>query len=359
MKFIVSCFGLLSALLLSCGFGSAVPANAADNDALSVMAYNVHGLPWPFASGRAEAFTKITARLQKMRERQAQPHVIILQEAFTDAAKQIAKDSGYRYSTEGPSADLVNTTTPGAADAEFVNAASFFKGETLGKLFDSGLLLASDYPILSVKRAAFPAFACAGYDCLANKGILLVTIAVPGIKTPVTIATTHMNSKKSSGVCEERSLYAFERQVEAIDHFLAANRNLNQPIVFAGDFNASNPQRRTYLVGHGIANWTTKLRLPINSALQHCLLPSIPCGGTPPAIASWVFAKGRDWQFYMPGIQESIEAVKMFVPFGHEANGTMLSDHVGYGVVYRLRQAKAQMAIRHVDRQSSAKQRPI
>ena len=44
----------------------------------------------------------------------------------------------------------------------------------------SGLQILSDYPILRVRRMAFPAFACAGYDCLANKGALLVTVRLPG-----------------------------------------------------------------------------------------------------------------------------------------------------------------------------------
>lgn len=314
---------------------------------LSIMAYNVKGLPWPLASDRTADFARIEARLLAMRAQHAQPHVIILQEAFTEPAKAIARHSGYRFVVEGPSRDLLSPVQPRRSDRDFTDGASFFKGERSGKQVSSGLILASDYPILSVRREAFPAFACAGYDCLANKGILMVTIAVPGSATPVTVVTTHMNSKKASGVSQTRSLYAYRRQVEVIDDFLTRYRNPDLPVILAGDFNASSAERRTYLTAHSAANWTTKRRLPIDNALQHCLKPGEPCGRAVPSIVATVFQRGRDWQFFSPGYRASIQAIAMAVPFGRERDGTMLSDHVGYGVTYRLTQALTAHSLRH------------
>lgn len=313
------------------------PAPAAA--ALSIMAYNVKGLPWPITSDRTADFERIEARLLAMRAHGVQPHVVILQEAFTAPARAIARRSGYRYVVEGPSRDLPSPVRARASDRPFIDGASFLKGERSGKQLSSGLLLASDYPILSVRREAFPAFACAGYDCLANKGILMATIAVPGSATPVTVVTTHMNSKKSSGVGTARSLYAYRRQVEVIDAFIARYRDPDLPVILAGDFNASSAERRTYLTVHSATNWTTKRRFPIDNALQHCLKPDEPCGRAIPSIAATVFRKGRDWQFFSPGYRASIQAIAMAVPFGRERDGTMLSDHVGYGVTYRLTQA--------------------
>lgn len=314
---------------------------------LSIMAYNVKGLPWPITSDRAVDFARIEERLLAMRARGAQPHVVILQEAFTAPAKAIARRSGYRYVVEGPSRDLPSPVQPRLGDRPFIDGASFFKGERSGKQVSSGLMLASDYPILSVRREAFPAFACAGYDCLANKGILMVTIAVPGSATPVTVVTTHMNSKKASGVSQERSLYAYRRQVEIIDDFLTRYRNPDLPVILAGDFNASSAERRSFLTAHSAANWTTKRRLPIDNALQHCLKPGEPCGRAVPSIVATVFQRGRDWQFFSPGYRASIQAIAMAVPFGRERDGTMLSDHVGYGVTYRLTQALTAHSLRH------------
>src|SRR3546814_7693620 len=120
-----------------------------------------------------------------------------------------------------------------------------------------------------VHREAFPGCACAGEDCLAKKGMLMVTIKVPGSATPVTVVTTHMNSKKSSGVAQTRSLYAYRRQVEAIDAFLARYRNPDQPVILAGDFNASSAERRSFLTAHSAANWTTERRLAIDRSEEH------------------------------------------------------------------------------------------
>lgn len=320
------------------GLAGAQQAQAAVPEAtfVSVMTYNVHGLPWPLASGRDAAFERIEGRLRALRLHNTQPHVVVLQEAFTQGAKAIGTKSGYRYIVNGPSRDSIGNQQAKATDLTFNNAASFFKGETSGKWLDSGLQIMSDYPILSVKRQAFPAFACAGFDCLANKGILLVTIAVPGSATPILIATTHMNSKRASGVSMERSYYAYQRQADIINHFLAANRDPNTPVVFAGDFNASSDQRKSYLLASGASSLSAANRVKIQSALQSCLSASHPCGFAVPQIANFIQNRSRDWQFYANGFHTSIQAVKMQVPFGHERSGRMLSDHIGYGIIYRV-----------------------
>ena len=308
-------------------------AGPAENASLSVMTYNVHGVPWPIARNRGAAFEKIETRLSALRKKNAQPHVIVLQEAFTERAKQIASISGYRYIANGPTTEEINEKKPDIADSSFLKATHFFKGEESGKLLDSGLQIASDYPILSVKRGAFPAYACAGYDCLANKGVLLVTVAIPGSDKAVTIATTHMNSKKASGVSQSRSLYAYQLQVAAIDAFLSANRDPDLPIIFAGDFNASSDARRSYLLDEGTSKWSAS---PVSSALQNCMAAAISRGGKADDLAEYVVKRGRDWQFYASGISDQITATKFEIPFGRERDGTMLSDHVGYGIFYEL-----------------------
>lgn len=300
---------------------------------LSVMTYNVKGLPWPLAFGRSEAFAKMATRLSALRQKNLQPHVIILQEAFTQDAKRIAQHAGYRFVANGPSKNLLNMTRPASTDLDFVSAASFLKGENSGKMVDSGLQIASDYPILSVRREAFPAFACAGYDCLANKGMLLITISVPGSATPITIATTHMNSKHASGVSDARSLSAYRLQMASIDKFLTANHDPASPIIFGGDFNASNPARRSFLVNQSQTSWSV---LPVRSALQNCITSASLHGRKADSLANYVAKRGRDWQFYTSGIFATLSAVKVQIPFGRELDGTMLSDHVGFGIVYSV-----------------------
>jgi endonuclease/exonuclease/phosphatase family metal-dependent hydrolase len=330
--------GAISALLIP---GQASAARSGRMATISVMTYNVNGLPWPLALGRETAFAAIEGRLRTMRTAGRQPHVIVLQEAFTARAKRIATNSGYRFVANGPSSALSSAIRPTTADRGFAERASTLKGEKFEKFLDSGLQIASDYPIISIRRAAFPVFACAGYDCLANKGILLVKVKLPDRSMPITIATTHMNSKRSSGVSQARSLYAFQRQVDVINGFLAAHRDPRLPIIFAGDFNASSVQRRSYLFGRGIASWSADAGRSVESALDRCLQATPPCWGKPPPIARYIRARACDWQFYIPGLRGSIAAISVAVPFGRERSGEMLSDHVGYGITYRLGQSES------------------
>src|SRR3569833_3219358 len=95
-----------AAAFLFAGHGKGVAAAQLPDDGpaptLSVLTYNVHGLPWPIASDRDSALEAIGGRLRLLRARGEQPHIVLLQEAFTDAAKRIAAQSGYPYAALGP-----------------------------------------------------------------------------------------------------------------------------------------------------------------------------------------------------------------------------------------------------------------
>jgi hypothetical protein len=77
------------------------------------------------------------------------------------------------------------------------------KGEGWGKWGSSGLWVLSNHPIDWVKSHAYRY--CAGLDCLANKGVMLVSDPCPGLPTPVEIADTHLNSNGASGVPRKRN----------------------------------------------------------------------------------------------------------------------------------------------------------
>ncbi|MFO1240886.1 MAG: endonuclease/exonuclease/phosphatase family protein [Sphingomonadaceae bacterium] len=314
----------------------AVFAATAGSD-FSVMTYNVHGLPWPFAAGRSGAFARIEERLARLRSAGAQPHVVVFQEAFTREAREIGAKSGYRYVIDGPDQYEAGPQARSPGDISFATASSFATGETLGKWMGSGLQLLSDYPVLSVQRTAFPAFACAGYDCLANKGALMVTLKVPGQKVPVTIVTTHMNSKKSSGAPELRSRFAYERQAEALERFIRDNHDPRTPIVFAGDFNASNMQRRQILAGDiGVAS-QPGMPTMLKSALQTVAAKVARWPDRLRSEVATVSDRGRDWQFFESGTAEAIVPHRIGIPFGREPDGSMLSDHMGMVISYRLK----------------------
>jgi endonuclease/exonuclease/phosphatase family metal-dependent hydrolase len=300
---------------------------------LSVLTYNVEGLPWPVRSGRAQQARKIAASLRDLRASGTQPHVIVLQEAFTPFAKAIATEAGYRYIADGPASSDPGAPPITAEDRKFAREASAFKGETLGKWADSGLRIASDYPILAVRRMPFPSYACAGTDCLANKGMVAVTVAMPGLPQPIVIVATHLNACKASGVSFARSLYAYRRQIDALGQFIRANVSPSTPMVLAGDFNVGKRiERRAYLL-QSVAAW--RPRTGVWAALDNCLAVQA-CAKTNSADLGYSYRRGKDWQFYSPGTASGLRVAALAAVFGHDSAGSMLSDHVGYSASYTI-----------------------
>lgn len=304
--------------------------------ALSVMTYNVKGLPWPVAWGRDGAANSIGQKLGELRAQGRQPHIVALQEAFTDEAKAIGRVAGYAHIATGPAAQMHNDGPVSADDRRFASGGRWTKGETEGKFVDSGLQILSDYPILHIRRAAFPSFACAGYDCLANKGVLLVSVAVPGVRVPVEILTTHLNSRGASGVGDDRSLYAYQRQVDFLGRFVAVNHDPTSPLIMAGDFNMGSPtSRRSALLDSVRSLSNDRGRSSIRDGLSACW--NNPAGGiTRSADARWILKRGRDWQFMSDGKSIALDAVRASVPFGSDRGVALLSDHMGFSVDYRV-----------------------
>lgn len=305
------------------------PLRAQDTTELSVLSYNIEGLPWPARSDRGEDLSRIGDQLQALRDQGRQPHVILFEEAFSRDARAIAKKAGYRYIVDGPTASEVSK--PSIADRAFRAAARFFAGEKSGKWQSSGLRIASDYPILDVKRIAYAT--CAGMDCLANKGAVLVTVAVPGVAQPVAIVDTHLNSLHAAHVSYDRSFYAYRRQVDALSDFVRANIPAGTPFIVAGDFNAQEGRRRAYLLQQA-ALWRSQA--PVQAALDLCLQAGDQCPTDNRADLMFSQRRGRDYQLFASGGATSISLKSMAALFGHDEGGHMLSDHVGYAATYRI-----------------------
>ena len=334
----------IGAVLMLGTSANAVPASAVG---FTVLTYNVEGLPWPVRWGRQAQADRIAASLKQLRSRGAQPHVVVLQEAFTQAAKAIPIKAGYRYVADGPGRDERGARASSPGDRQFVADGRALRGETEGKWADSGLRIAADYPILSVRRMAFPEHACAGLDCLANKGVLAVTLAVPGSSEPVTVVATHLNSRKASGVPFARSFYAYRRQIDALSAFIRAAVPSNHPMILAGDFNAGQrPDRRHYLVRNA-ALWRPRSGLAV--ALDQCVA-ALGCRMQGEADIAFSRKHGRDWQFFSSGRAVRLSLAGLSVPFGHDAAGSMLSDHVGYVAAYRIRPTVASLPMQLAQR---------
>ena len=319
-------------VLATFALGLSMPAAALAQDPteLSVLTYNIEGLPWPARSGRGEDLARIADQLRTLRDQGRQPHVVLFEEAFSHKARAIARDAGYRYVADGPSASDTRAPATSIADRAFNAAARFLAGEKLGKWRGSGLRIASDYPILAVKRMAYAT--CAGMDCLANKGAVLVTIAVPGVSQPVAIIDTHLNSRRASRVSVDRSFYAYQRQVDALSDFVRANVPMGAPLIVAGDFNAGQePRRRDYLL-HQAAAWRSDT--PVRAALDTCLQAGDLCATDNRPDLAFSQKRGRDYQLFASSGTANLTLKSMAALFGHDPNGRMLSDHVGYAATY-------------------------
>lgn len=301
---------------------------------LSVLTYNVKGLPWPIARDRPANLHAIARRLRDLRREGLGPQVIVLQEAFTEEARAIGQESGYRYVLDGPSVTDMSRAPMTVRDLDFLAGASTWHGETLGALLGSGLRLMSDYPVIAVHRMAYPAFACAGFDCLASKGAMLVSLQIPGVPTPVDVVTTHLNSRNSSGVSDARSLYAYRRQTELLSTFINTWHDPARPLIVAGDFNTGRARPRWRALLDQIATW--RGGSPFGNALPEVARRNLQAHAPVPDDLRAILRRGSDWQFFASGSVSRLRAEAVRVPFGPDAAGEMLSDHIGYISQFRL-----------------------
>lgn len=298
---------------------------------ISVMTYNVMGLPWPVAKGRASALERIADRLADMRKGGVQPAVVVLQEAFRSEAKSIGDRAGYRYQIGGAKPRRI---------ANAVSRRAPLRRRAAAPQLDSGLIVLSDFPILDVSRAAFPNGACAGMDCFAAKGVVLVTLAVPG-KGRVEVATTHLNSKGASWASEKETERAYRQQVDFLVDFLRSNRNPEVPLILAGDFNLGDREERLAILPPALTRLNGGEAPP--EALRGCI-DAASLLDAHAEDAQWVVERARDMQYVLPGDGRTLSAIAARIPFGSEAEGEPLSDHFGYMIEYTLNVPASRLA---------------
>lgn len=283
----------------------------------SVMTYNVKGLPFPLAYGRVEALAKIGGELRRLRREGRQPDVILLQEAFIPEAKAIASQAGYAHVLLGPGVKDAEAGTTKRDD--FVRDASWSRGETVGPQVDSGLVILSDHPIVKASRMVFPEAMCAGFDCLASKGVVIAWIAVPGRAAPVAVADTHLNSRKASGVPVARANLAFTRQMDAMRAFLRAKVAPDTELILGGDFNIGKDPERI-----------AAARDAIPDAREAAGSGDCPQEQKPDLAA--IRARNKDKLFHRGLMRlHSVE-----VPLGSGTGKDAYSDHLGYVARYTL-----------------------
>jgi len=294
---------------------------------LRVLTYNVEGIPWPIrTSDRAGALRRIGDRLGEMREAGEAPHIVLLQEAFISAVDDLIARAGYANFVRGPTAsDAPAATSPYIPAA--LTERKHFRGESLGKWINSGLYILSDFPILEKVAQPFSRAACAGWDCMANKGVLYADIAVPGLPVPLQVFTTHLNSRGDTGVSLKRSLLAHNAQADELHALVSRRADPAFPTIFAGDFNTKGaPERFNHFARDG--------RFPIVRQIcaveRRCPI-SLPLEGKRP----WLGA--QDLQGFFQRKDLEIHPVEAEIVFEAGKGPDRLSDHDAYMVTYELR----------------------
>jgi endonuclease/exonuclease/phosphatase family metal-dependent hydrolase len=294
---------------------------------ISVLSYNVEGLPWPVRKGRASRLREISRQLAAMRAAGTAPDIVLLQEAFSGTAARIGRRAGYANYVRGPARGMKRPPTSEEAERELVANRKRRKGEGLRQLLPSGLYILSDFPVIAAERQPFRARECAGFDCLSNKGLLYARIAVPGVPEPLEVFNTHLNSRGSTGVSEQRSLLAHRLQIDESSRFIEARREPGFPLVFGGDFNMRNAPERFERFA---------LRKPWPIVHQWCVEPGANCdvrvswdGDTP-----WMDT--QDLQGFDSGSRVTVRPVRVDAMFDEPWKGRPLADHDGLLVVYRL-----------------------
>ncbi len=204
---------------------------------LRALLWNVEGLPWPIRSGREAKLKQIADWVAKRRAAGLGPDILILHKAFTPDASRIAVAAGYRSIIPGPARDQARTHRAVALPGGFAEGARWSKGEGVGKWLDGGLYIATDLPLRAWQSDPFSTDTCAGFDCLANKGEMLVKVAIPGAPLPLYLFNTHRNSREPSGVSIARAEQAHVAQTLENDQMLYEWVHVNVPIIAAGDFN--------------------------------------------------------------------------------------------------------------------------
>ncbi len=291
---------------------------------LRVLTYNIEGLGFPARKGRGPELAQIGSRLSAMRAAGTGPDIVLFQEMFSGAAKKAVAGSGYPAIAPGPR----RTTPPFESTREKLpGKAKLTRGEVGIHFEGSGLAIASRWPIVATNVRAFGSRSCAGLDCLANKGIMLARIFIPGLPTPIDVYDTHMNSRGASKAPAARNLAAHDRQALEASEFIDSTHDDAFPVIFGGDFNMRHSEPR----------WENFTRYQSMTLVHRaCVDPASGCDVKMSWDGDAPWMDTQDLQFFFAGNRASIRPVRVEAMFDGSPDNPKLSDHDGYLVTYRI-----------------------
>ncbi|MCL6251064.1 endonuclease/exonuclease/phosphatase family protein [Altererythrobacter sp. KTW20L] len=325
---LAGCVNLPEARSASCALVDGPPiATTSDGDwattEIDVLTYNIEGLGWPARKGRGHYLEEIGNEMALMRIRGDAPHIVLFQEVFSNSAVRAIEAGLYPSSVNGPRR---TQRRPQNGYGSLEGKKRPDRGEIGLRIVSGGLMTVSEFPIVSSHAEPFPRGSCAGFDCLANKGMLLAEIAVPGVPGTVLVFNTHLNAQRSSRVAPRRYHAAHARQTEALVQFIEKTRS-HLPVIFGGDLNMRHSEERFEVFAEGQT---------LDLVHQHCIDNDDSCtvemswdGDAP-----WIDT--QDLQLFASGASVEVRPVRVAAMFDG-AKEPKLSDHDGLRVTYELR----------------------
>ena len=291
---------------------------------LSVLTYNIEGLAWPARTGRSPALHAIGEQFAALRQSGAAPDVVMVQEMFSGPAKAAVAATGYPAIVSDPRRSTASQPT---GLAPLPGKARLKRGELGLRFMGSGLAIASRYPIIDSDLRAYGKRSCAGFDCLANKGILLARISIPGVPTPVDLYDTHLNARRASRAPAERNLAAHDRQTAEAAEFMAQTSRAGHPIIFGGDFNMRRSPER----------WDNFSRYhALRLVHQACMARGSGCDVKMSWDGDAPWMDTQDLQFFAGGDRVDVSPIRVEAMFDGSPASPKLSDHDGFLVTYEL-----------------------
>jgi len=272
------------------------PVAGPSSSRVHVMSYNIKGLPEPLLGSRYKS-RRFSIIGKYLAERGAAgPDIVLLQEGFSSDTRTLIEASGFPHVSHGP------------------DGSSYFG-------VDSGLYILSRHPILAADQMSFGSANCDRWDCLANKGAQFVRVAIPGLPLPLELFNTHLQAGRDNAP-------ARSRQVKLLVEFYRKNHVTGSPVIFGGDFNIRPlMDRETYeafVLGTGLG-----------SSGKYCLERG--CARSADAGRQGVWEHTVDHQFYSLDGAVQITPIQLERSLGDPVDGSRLSDHLAYEVIFELR----------------------
>jgi len=264
---------------------------------ITVMNYNIKGLDGLFGGNKKENIKRIMSEIEKKFQNGTAPDVLLFQEAFSGDANKLIKTINtpdlYPYRVKGP--------------------------DSSGKLYNSGLVALSRFPILSNDVVEFKD-QCSSWDCNADKGAQLVTIKADHWPEPIRILNTHLQATNDFDDIRKSQILILKSFYEKFE-----STKINT--IFAGDFN-TKPSRPSY-------DFFKQTFIGLKNVGEFCAT-NAACSIHPSINNDLLYVQSKDHQFFSCSANSAITPIGFVRNFSVEVDNLELSDHKAYQVQYKI-----------------------